>query len=452
MSLGEMEVSIAPNPAFVDADVRIRVCGAPPGGRVRLLAWTLDDSARRWESQADFIAGPDGSLDLGKNAPLAGSYRGVDPMGLFWSLTLNPGDAGQFDQYLKKELTPSEITIEASCESQRRISRARLERHFVAPGTVIRTVEENGLAGLLFLPPAEASKRVGPRANARLPTVITIGGSGGGLDWEIAAALAAHGYAALALPYFGFDPLPASLNSIPLEYFESAIAWLGRQPEVDAGRLAIHGTSRGGELALLLASRIPLLRAIVGIVPGHVVWQGTGRPPEGGESTTQSRDGRRSSWTYRGEPLPFVPYHLSWFRIWTAAQLIAFRKPVRFVNLHRDSLKHRQAVERARIPVEKIQGPILLVSAGADLIWPSEPMAEEIEARLAAASFGYAVRHIKNPGSGHALRLPHTPATTLVSKIPTFGFRFAFGGAPEATARARVTSWQGTLKFLDQHL
>ncbi len=78
------------------------------------------------------------------------------PWVCFGRLTLNSGDAGQFDQYLKKELTPSEITIEASCESQRRISRARLERHFVAPGTVIRTVEENGLAGLLFLPPAES--------------------------------------------------------------------------------------------------------------------------------------------------------------------------------------------------------------------------------------------------------------------------------------------------------
>ena len=136
----------------------------------------------------------------------------------------------------------------------------------------------------------------------------------------------------------------------------------------------------------------------------------------------------------------------------TAARLIAFRKPVRFVNLHRDSLKQRDAVARAAIEVEKIRAPILLASAGADLIWPSERMAEAIEERLVGRKFAYEVRHVKNPGAGHALRLPHTPATTLVSRIPTFGFRFAFGGTPEATARARVETWRETLDFFQRHL
>ena len=451
MADGDMMVSIAPERAFVDEVVRVRVCGALPGGRVRVAAWTMDDSSRRWESAAEFVARGDGTIDLAEDAAVGGSYRGVDAMGLFWSLELNPGDAGQHDQYLKKELTPAEVTIEASAAGVRRIARARLERHFVAPGTAIRAVEEDGLAGLLFIP-REGPTLGGADSAGRLPTVITVGGSGGGLDWEIAAALAAHGFAALALPYFGFEPLPASLNSIPLEYFEKAIAWLGRQPEVDAGRLAIHGTSRGGELALLLASRIPLLRAVAGIVPGNVVWQGTGRAPDDGRAAARDRNGHRSSWTYRGEPLPFVPYRMSWFRVWTAARLIAFRKPVRFVNLHRDSFKQREIVERAKIEVEKIQAPILLVSAGADLIWPSEPMAEAIEERLAGRRFGYEVRHVRNPGAGHALRLPHTPATTLVSKIPTFGFRFAFGGTAEATARARILAWRETVEFFRRHL
>jgi len=448
----DMHIEITPNPAFVDRDVHIRVSGAPPGELVRVTAWTMDDSSRRWESHADFTVCTDGTVDLAEDPARGGNYRGVDPMGLFWSLTLNPGDAGQHDQYLKKELTPAVVTIEASSPKIRRIARARLERHFVPPDTIIRAVDDPGLAGLLFIPAQRGASSDKAGGVLQLPTVITVGGSGGGLDWETAAALAAHGFAAFALPYFGFDPLPASLNSIPLEYFERAIAWLGRQPEVDPGRLAIHGTSRGGELALLLASRIPLLRAVAGIVPGNVVWQGTGRPPEGGESSTRSRNGRRSSWTHRGEPLPFVPYRLSWFRIWTAARLITLRKPVRFVNLHRDSFKQREEVARAAIEVEKIRAPILLVSAGADLIWPSEKMSQEIEERLAAKKFAYEVRHLRNPGAGHSLRLPHTPATTLVSKIPTFGFRFAFGGTPEATAKARVVAWQETLAFFRKHL
>jgi len=54
MASDEMNVQITPNPAFVDRDVHIRVTGAPPGELVRVTAWTLDDSSRRWESHADF--------------------------------------------------------------------------------------------------------------------------------------------------------------------------------------------------------------------------------------------------------------------------------------------------------------------------------------------------------------------------------------------------------------
>ncbi|MGB8591015.1 MAG: acyl-CoA thioester hydrolase/BAAT C-terminal domain-containing protein [Candidatus Acidiferrales bacterium] len=468
-----MQIEITPNPALVDELVRIRVRGAAAGERVRLAAWTMDDAARRWDSRAEFVARGDGSVDLAEDASRAGTYRGVDAMGLFWSLALNPGDAGQHDQYLKRELTPCEITFEASSPGVRSIARARLERQYVPPGTIVRAVEEDRLAGLLFLPPRSANEDDAHR----FPAVITLGGSGGGLDWEMAAALSAHGYAGFALPYFGFDPLPSSLNSIPLEYFERAIAWLCRQPEIDAGRLAVHGISRGGELALLLATKIPLLRAVVGVVPGNVVWQGTGAPPadssgssapDGGEGTpaarrgegaavgkaagTQPRNGLRSSWTYRGAPLPFVPYALKRFRLWTAVRVITMRKPVRFARLHRDSLKQRDAVERAAIPVEEIRAPILLVSSEDDQVWPSEEMSGAIEERLAACRFGYEFKHLRNPGAGHMLRLPHTPATTLASKLPNFGLRIAFGGTPAATARARVSAWRETLEFLRRNL
>ena len=82
-----------------------------------------------------------------------------------------------------------------------------------------------------------------------------------------AAHLAARGYAALALAYFGTEHLPPTLAEIPLEYFETALAWLARQPEVDPDRLGVAGVLRGGELALLLGATFPALRAVVADVP-----------------------------------------------------------------------------------------------------------------------------------------------------------------------------------------
>ncbi len=565
-----LHLTATPNPAFVDQPIHLLLAGALPNERVRLTAWLIDDAGRRWESRAEFTADATGTIDPARDAPLPGNtrYRAVDPMGLFWSMQLNPDDAGAHDQYLKRELTPTEITIEASAPSLRHIARLRIERHHVPPNATIRAVDGDyqgkTLAGLLFIParetpdPSSEDAALAPAAPAtpatlttpapptpaptppryrKRPAVITLGGSGGGLDWETAAALSAHGYAALALPYFGFDPLPSSLNSIPLEYFERAIAWLCRQPEIDPGRLAIHGISRGGELALLLATKIPLIRAVVGVVPGNVVWQATGTPPpetaadlisnfnasnsapnapadllnspdspintnatgvppaasiqsdpaaqtltdnsatasSAAASLTQPDSSNppaqqtsptkpsvpikrtpgnteRSSWTYRGGHLPFVPYAMARFRILTAVGVISFRRPVRFVNLHRDSLRQKDAAIAAEIPVENASAAILLISASDDQVWPSEAMSDAILQRLTGRHYPHEFTHLKNPGAGHLLRLPYTPATTASSKLPNFGLRVAFGGNPADTASARLRSWLATLSFLSRNL
>ncbi len=100
-------------------------------------------------------------------------------------------------------------------------------------------------------------------------------GAGGGLSEGAAETFASEGFAALALAYFGLDGLPRELVEISLEYFEGAIAWLRRHPKVEAGRVAVVGNSKGGELALLLGAIYPEdVGAVVGYAPSPIVWQG----------------------------------------------------------------------------------------------------------------------------------------------------------------------------------
>ena len=130
-------------------------------------------------------------------------------------------------------------------------------------------IEREDLVGTLFYP-----ETPGPH-----PTVVALGGWGGGLREGGAEALASEGFAALALAYFGVEPLPHKLTEIPLEYFAEAIAWLKSQPAVDADRIAVVGNSKGGELALLLGATYPEdVEAVVGYAPSAVVWQG--QPPD----------------------------------------------------------------------------------------------------------------------------------------------------------------------------
>jgi len=105
--------------------------------------------------------------------------------------------------------------------------------------------------------------------------VIVLGGLDGGLQEGSAAALASEGFVALALGYFGPQPLFSEPIEIPLEYFAEALDWLKNQPFVTPNRVAVIGVSKGGELALLLGSTYPGdIKVVVGFAPSAVTWRG----------------------------------------------------------------------------------------------------------------------------------------------------------------------------------
>lgn len=78
-----------------------------------------------------------------------------------------------------------------------------------------------------------------PADGKRHPAIVVLGGSEGGLHDDQARLMAAHGYAALALAYFGVDPLPSKLTAIPVEMVSRGIDWLVARPEVDGARIGL---------------------------------------------------------------------------------------------------------------------------------------------------------------------------------------------------------------------
>ena len=223
-----------------------------------------------------------------------------------------------------------------------------------------------------------------PRAKAPYAGVLVVGGSGGGIAWQDywSEILVRQGFAALALAYFGMEGLPKDLDEIPLEYFVGALEYLQRQPEIDRTRIGVLGLSRGGELALLLASHAPAIRAVVAFVPSSVIFQ-SAVSMEAGQKP-------RSSWTLYGRPLPFVPIQAG-----KAAEPL--------VNQFRRALEQRDHVTKATIPVERIRGPILLLSGKEDTTWPSTDMSEMIIRRLRERKFRFSYEHIAYEDAGHMI-------------------------------------------------
>ena len=215
--------------------------------------------------------------------------------------------------------------------------------------------------------------------------VILLGGSEGGRSWSYCSdflqELVDQGFCVLSLPYFGTTNLPRRLRAIPLEYFSKAFAWLGTQHElVIPDDYALIGGSRGAELALLLGSRYPEVKAAIAIAPSSVVFPG----PVARKTEVLER--QHSPWSEKGKELPFVPMAYSW----TSLRGVMTGKQTRMVE---KALRNSERVKRASIPVERIQGPILLVSFTRDDVWPSVVMSEQIVQRLRDSGFCFPYEH-----------------------------------------------------------
>lgn len=415
-----------------------------------IRATAVDGQLRPWLSHAKFRADDLGSVDVTSQKSLGGSYSGISPAGLFWSMHLGENRTNGPSIFVKKNASPDTVSFEAEIGGQI-IASAILDRRYFAPGTTTRdlkiggeTVGGTGEVGdapreghiaRLFIPPGP-----GPH-----PVVIVLAGSGGGFDLDKAAVLSRHGFATLALAYFGIPPLPSWLHRVPLDYFEAALAWLAAQPEVDSGRIGMLGISRGAELALLLGATLPQIRAVVAYAPSSTVWAAGGRDKVTGELIP--------TWTWHGAPVPFAPLPLRGFMFRSALPVVLLRRPVVFGNLFRKARRNRGEVARAAIPVENIRGPVLLVSGGDDRVWPAAEMSEEIVSRLRQRGFNYTVEHLHYPRAGHNLRYPHLPTTSRQSRNRHLrNAKFSYGGTAVADAEAQMDSWRRAIAFLQRYL
>ena len=367
-------IDISPISALVDTPVTLQLTGFPPQQDVSLAA-TVSSTVGVYRSSALFRSDAQGMVDVSTQAPLSGTYSAPGVMGLFWSMASTPGTGTSLPPSRVFEVvSPWAMTLTATVAGTT-VASVTLDRRFVDSAVTRTPVRDNGLIGTLFLPESP-----GPH-----PGVLSWGGSSGGYSETQAALLASHGYAALSLAYFGIPPLPENLLNIPLEYFETAIGWMQAQEEVNSDRLAVIGTSRGGELALLVGATFPQIKAVVGYVPSGVLWPGN-------DATGRHQPG--PAWTYRRTPLPFVTTATSYFST-------QYADPA--------------DLARATIPVEKINGPVLLISGEDDALWPSTKLAQIAMDRLSQYQHAYPDRHLHYAGAGHLISEPYLPTTALTS-------------------------------------
>ena len=139
-----------------------------------------------------------------------------------------------------------------------------------------------------------------------------------------------------------------------------------------------------------------------------------------------------SSWSYEGKDLPALPYGRGFQSVHAL-----------YANGLREIDSHPEAV----IPVEHIDGPIMLVCGRSDALWPSCPMSESIVARLKAHGLENGVRLLAYKDAGHSAFGPPVPRNSV--RYSTLG---ELGGSSKGNNDARKDSWSQTLRFLDAAL
>jgi dienelactone hydrolase len=399
-----------PATAQIDRPVPVRVTSLTPGAVVALRTVAVDNRGHRWTAHASYRASPLGTIDLERDTPISAGAEDLGPGGLFSGMRAE-GDSTRLLRFATREAASVATSVILEDSSGAPLDSAVVVRYFLAPDVRQMPVSDEGLRGHLFLPP-----------NTPAPGVLVLGGSEGGYADEVAALLASNGFTALSLAYFGVGGLPAELGEIPLEYFERAVAWLGEQSAVLDGRVAILGTSKGAEAALLVASRSPAVRGVVAYTPSSVAWYCicSGLP--------------RSSWSLDGKGIVAVPP--------LRQPPPAAAGPVRPAANYLSRL--RGAPVGATILVERIRGPLLLVAGDDDQLWPSFLMARQIMERRASRGGHPSDRLLAYAGAGHLIGKSFLPAgSTRIA-----GGRIETGGTPAANARAQADAWPKVLQFL----
>ncbi|XP_039998826.1 acyl-coenzyme A thioesterase 1-like isoform X2 [Xiphias gladius] len=394
-----------------DEPVQVKVAGLRSRQVVTLRAGSTDERGVLFRSSATYRADETGEIDLDRDPSLSGSYVGVEPMGLLWSMK-----ADTLHQQFQKMNSLNPHVVKFSVheeESEGRILAEETNERFLTRQGVSRLpVKEGNIRGVLFTPPGE-----GP-----FPGVLDLYTFRGRLSEKKASLLASQGFVVLSVVAYGYDDMPRNIKEVHLDYFEEAIEFLKKQDKVASKGVGVISLSKTGDVALSIASYLPDVKATVWI---NGCCANTALP----------------LYYKKSQIHPALMFDLSKVIPTDSGASI-----VRYV------MKNPLAEENkaSLVPIERAKGHFLFAAGEDDLNWDSKAYMDEMVARLK--------RHGKEnfeslsyPGAGHYLEPPYGPYCPS-SHHWIVGAQVLWGGEPRSHAAAEVHLWKKIQEFLRTHL
>ncbi|XP_077990114.1 bile acid-CoA:amino acid N-acyltransferase-like [Glandiceps talaboti] len=432
-------LNVTPPRDMIDNETTITITHLLTRQPITLYASLISQKKNTWESWAHYVASDVGKVEVDNDVSIGGTYSGVEPMGLFWSMQPTPGQKKgarlrQFD-VMKPRIIDIHVFkghIKEKFDKCSAVAMATVERWYIKPGVKRIPITEGNVRGTLFLPPG-----AGP-----FPLIIDLWGGGGGIIEYKSSLLASHGFAAAVLAYFNHPDLPDL--GVDIDYFEEAYDLLCSHPNIDSDNVGALGVSQGVCLCLEMAaeSKIKMKCAILtngGLLRSHL---------------TSIRVGRT---------LVFQPgsdEHLDIPRDEDGNYFMRYAFNI-------DELV-KEYGEECFVKVENINCPCLFLISGDDPSYQPEEHLQTIYQKMSAVGKQDLVKVLRYPKAGHLLEPPYAPlcpmsyiyvpvswpATSCTFPIlggPTL-FYVLFGGEPKPHAEAQKHSWKSILQFFDENL
>ncbi|KAJ1104034.1 hypothetical protein NDU88_001449 [Pleurodeles waltl] len=410
--MSTVSVRIAPSAkCLFDDPVRISVSGLSPLQEVTLRASLTDETGVPFRSSARYRADGSGELDLTSSPALGGSYTGVEPMGMVWSLLPETPHRRLVKRDVQTPFFVNFEVYEGHAPPGHLLAQVTNERGFLGEGVQRIPVREGKVRATFFQPPGP-----GP-----FPGIIDIYGTGGGLPEYRASLLASRGFATLALAYYSYEDLPKQMKEFHLEYFEDAVNYMLRHPQIKGPGIGLLGHSKGGDLVLSMAS---LLKGI------------TAAATINGAVTTVG-----AALHYKDLILPPISFDV---------KRRTFPQPG-IVNIV-ECMDNLLAPENRKslIPVEKSEGKLLFIVGEDDQNWKSEFMANAA-ADILQAHGKERPDIVVYPGTGHYIEPPYFPMCAASMHF-LVGMPVMWGGEPRAHSRAQEEAWKKIQDFFRNHL
>ncbi|XP_029952184.1 peroxisomal succinyl-coenzyme A thioesterase-like [Salarias fasciatus] len=414
-----VQLSVNPSRGLMDEQFVVLVQNAPPGSELTVHSFHQCDEGHSWNAFAHYISDAAGSVNVSGDCSLGGTYSGIEPMGLLWSLRPVPGSKPGLRIRKKNVQVPMLVTVSVY-EGHRKdgfsdlvpLASVLVERWYMAPGVRRIPVTEGGLTATLFLPPGP-----GP-----FPAVLDLWGSGGQLMEYRAALLASHGLAALVVDYLTTKNIKETEKMTIFQYIETAYKYLEEHLQILGSRIAMLGLSFGTSVTLRMAaySKIMKLRCAVCISGFHA----------------QPLDKELI------DVLNSIQQNVVNARTTKENQKI-----LRDLSLPIDPLK--------KVDVGRLQCPLMLVVGEDDQNSAAQESASDMKEMMERAGNSHLLTILSYPDAGHLIEPPYTPHVRASNFKPA-GLKqmwvVLWGGQTVAHSRAQEDSWKKILLFLRVNL